>query len=415
MDDSRCFVIVGGGQAGGRAAEALRAAGFAGRIVLLAEEAHRPYERPPLSKGLLTGEAGGEAGGEAVFLRPDAYYAEQGIEVRAGCRVEAIDRAARRVVLADGTPLAYDGLLLATGSRLRRLPLPGADLAGVHYLRGLDDSRALRAALTQARRLVVVGGGYIGLEVAAAARTCGVAVTVLEAADGLLRRQVAAPLGDWFAQLHAAHGVDIVTGARVAAFEGGDRVTAVACEDGTAYSADAVVVGVGVVPDTELAEAAGLDVNDGIVVDACGRTADPAIFAAGDVTRHPNDILGRSLRLESWQNAELQAAAAARTMAGTPTPYAQVPWFWTDQYDVNFQMIGLPDNADQWVWRGDPARDSAFSLFYLAGGRVVGANAVNKGKDIAPARKMIETGARPDPEALADPETSLKKVLKAAG
>jgi len=410
MGDSRCFVMVGGGQAGGRAAEALRAAGFEGRIVLLAGEPHRPYERPPLSKGLLTGEAGAES----AFLRPESYYAEQEIELHRGCRVTGLDPAAYRLSLADGTSLAYDRLLLATGSRLRRLPLPGADLAGVHYLRDLDDATRLRAAVQGDGPVVVVGGGYIGLEVAAAARKCGRAVTVLEAADGLLRRQVAPALGDWVARLHAGHGVQVRTGVPVARFEGEGAVAAVTCADGSRYPAATVVVGVGVVPETALAEAAGLAVDDGIVVDACGRTSDPDIFAAGDVTRHPNAVLGRRVRLESWQNAELQAAAAGRSMAGVETPYNAVPWFWTDQYDANLQMIGLPETWDSLVWRGDPAHETAFTLFYLDGGRVVGANAVNRGKDIAPARRLIESGLRPDPAALGDSAVSLKKVLKAA-
>ena len=410
MGDSRCFVVVGGGQAGGRAVEALRGAGFDGRLVLLGAEPYRPYQRPPLSKGLLTGAADSEA----AFLRPENYYVEQGVELRPGCRATALDPAAHRLTLDDGTTLAYDRLLLATGSRLRRLPVPGADLPGVHYLRDLDDARRLRAALGGAGPVVVIGGGYIGLEVAAAARTCGHAVTVLEAAEGLLRRQVAPALGDWMARLHAAQGVQVCPGAMVRALEGDERVTAVTCADGRRFPAATVVVGVGVVPETALAEAAGLAVDDGILVDACGRTSDPDIFAAGDVTRHPNPVLGRRVRLESWQNAELQAAAAGASMAGRETPYAQVPWFWTDQYDTNLQMLGLPETWDALIWRGDPAEATAFTLFYLQDGRVVGANAVNRGGDIAPARRMLDSGLRPDPAALGDPAVSLKKVLKTA-
>lgn len=403
------FVIVGGGQAGGRAAEAMRGAGFDGRIVIVGQERVRPYERPPLSKQVLTGAA--EA--ETVFLRAPDYYAENAVDLRLETRVEAIDRGNARLALAGGEHLDYDALLLATGGRPRRLNLPGADLDGIHYLRDLDDSLALGGTLRAGTRVAIVGGGYIGLEVAASARKCGCDVVVLEGTDGVMRRQVAKEIGDWFADLHRHHGVEIATSVKVAGFEGDGRVEAVRLEDGSRYPADVVVVGVGIVPNVELAADAGLEVENGIVVDAYTRTTDPAIFAAGDVTNHPNPVLGRRVRLESWQNAQNQARAAGSTMAGEATAYGQVPWFWSDQYDVNLQMIGLPENWDQTIWRGDPATGS-FSVFYMQDGRVVGANAVNNARDIAPARKLLETGARADPAALADPATSLKKVLKAA-
>jgi len=411
MSRDETFVIVGGGQAGGRAAEAVRDAGFAGRLVLVAGEPRRPYERPPLSKQVLTGEVAADV----VFLRDPDYYGSRGIELCTGGRATAIDRRQGRLELSDGPALPYDRLLLATGARVRRLSLPGADLPGVAYLRDLDDCAAIAAALRPGARVVLVGGGYIGLEVAAAARKRDCRVTVLEAADSLMSRQVARPLGEWYAELHRRHGVEVATGAQVAAFEGTDALQAVTTADGTRHPADLAVVGVGVQPNVELAEAAGLAVNDGVVVDRHGQTSDPAIFAAGDVTRHPNPILGRELRLESWQNAQNQALAAGRSMAGQATEYAQVPWFWSDQYDVNLQMVGLPEAWDDLVWRGGADAAGGFTLFYLQDGRVVGANAVNNARDIGPARKLIELGARPDPDALADPATSLKKVLKAAG
>ncbi len=411
MDESGACVIVGGGQAGGRAAETLREAGFEGPIVIVAGERHRPYERPPLSKQVLTGDA--EA--EIAFLRPPDFYEKKGIELRLDAWVTGIDRAGGRVLLQDGATLAYSRLLLATGARPRHIDLPGARLPGVHLLRDMDQSLALRKVLQNGGRLVVVGGGYIGLEVAASARKCGCAVTVLEAADGLMRRQVAPELGDWYADLHRRHGVEIKLRTSVAGFEGKARVDAVFDSDGCHYPADAVVVGVGVLPNVELAQQAGLKVDNGIVVDSTGRSSDPAIFAAGDVTNHPNGILGRRLRLESWQNAQNQAIAAARTMAGQEREYTQVPWFWTDQYDVNLQMVGLPEQWDRLVWRGKSEEQEPFTLFYLdSAGRVVSANAVNNGGDIAPARKLIETGVRPDPIALSDPDVSLKKVIKNA-
>lgn len=412
MSAPESFVIVGGGQAGGRAAEAMRAAGFGGAITILGDEPVRPYERPPLSKGVLIGDAGDDA----VYLRAPDYYDAHGITVRAGTRVAAVDRRAKQLTLAGGETLGYDRLLLATGARVKRLPIDGADLRGVHYLRTLADSHGLRTALAPGTRVVIVGGGYIGLEVAAAARKRDCGVTVLEAAPTVMRRQVAPDLGAWFAEAHRARGVEVVAGVQVAGFDGADgRVRAVTCADGTRYPADVVVVGVGVAPNVDLAADAGLTCNDGVVVDDCGRTDDPHIFAAGDVTRHPNPVLGRSIRLESWQNAQFQADAAGRTMAGTPTDYRMVPWFWSDQFDLNLQMLGLPETWDRAVWRGDPASKSSFAVFYLAEGKLVGATAVNLGKAIAPARKMIEGGLHPDPDQLADPDTTLKKVLKAAG
>lgn len=332
MTDRReTFVVVGGGQAGGRAVEAMRDAGFAGSIVLFGAERERPYERPPLSKQMLTGEGTIES----AFLRPRAFYDEHGVDLRLSTEVLAIDRRAARVELSDGKTLAYDKLLIATGSRARLLDVPGAGLAGVHTLRDVDDSRAIAAAIETGSRFVVVGGGYVGLEVAAAARKRGCAVTVVEAADSLMRRQIAPELGAWYAELHRARGVRVLTGAGVAEFLGREQVEAVELSDGTRLPADAVVVGVGAEPNVELARDAGLVVDGGIVVDSHARSDDPAIFAAGDVANHPNPLLGRRLRLESWQNAQNQALTAGRAMAGTWEAYAQVPWFWSDQYEMN--------------------------------------------------------------------------------
>ncbi|MFQ5958789.1 MAG: NAD(P)/FAD-dependent oxidoreductase, partial [Alphaproteobacteria bacterium] len=310
MSSRTTFVVVGAGQAGGRAVEAMHAEGFAGRIVLVGEEAYLPYERPPLSKQLLIGDDGPER----AFLHDEGYYRERGTDLRLGIRAIAIDRQARRIRLADGEALAYDKLLIATGSRVRRLAVPGCDLAGVHYLRDIDDSLAIRARLSADARVVVVGGGYIGLEVAAAARTRGCRVTVLEMQDALMSRVVAPEIGRFFARVHRERGVDIRTGVTVGGFEGRHRLERVVGADGEAFPADLAVVGVGVVPNTDLAADAGLAIDDGIVVDEFGRTSDPDIFAAGDVTNHPSPLLGRRLRLESWQNAQNQAIAVARVM-----------------------------------------------------------------------------------------------------
>ena len=400
-------VIVGAGQAGGRAAEAMRAHGFAGRIVVIGAELHLPYERPPLSKQVLLGEYEPDK----THLHPATYYAEHEIELRLGVRAVAIDRAAARVELDDGTPVPYDKLLLATGSAVRRLPLPGAELGGVHVLRGIEDSLAIRDALRPGARIVIVGGGYIGLEVAAAAATRECEVTVIEVLESLLARVMTAEMGDYFARLHRAHGVVVRLGTGVTAFEGAERVERVRLDDDSAIAADAAVVAVGVVPETALAAAAGLDIGNGIAVDEYTRTSDPNVFAAGDATEHPNPVLGRRVRLESWQNAQNQAIAAARAMCGEAEPYAEVPWFWSDQYDVNLQMLGLPDADAESVVRGEMGSE-AFTIFEVREDRVLAATAVNGARDIAVARRLIAQKRRVEPARLADVETPLRALLR---
>ena len=400
-------VIVGAGQAGGRAAEAMRACGFAGRIVLIGEEPHVPYERPPLSKQVLLGEAEPSS----THLLPAESYAEQRIELRLGARVVAIDRGVARVELGDGSAEPYNKLLLTTGSRVRRPPLPGIELGGVHALRGIEDSLAIRDALVRDARIVIVGGGYIGLEVAAAARVRECRVTVIEMLDSLLARVMTPDMGAYFARLHRDRGVVLCLGTGVAAFEGAEKVERVRLADGSILTADAVIVAVGIDPDTELAQAAGLEIGDGIVVDAFGRTSDPKIFAAGDVTEHPNPFLGRRVRLESWQNAQNQAIAAAQAMCGDSEPYAEIPWFWSDQYDINLQMLGLPDAESESVRRGELG-SPAFTVFYLSEDRVIAATAINSAPDIAVARRLIERKRRIDPKRLADPDTALRALLR---
>ncbi|MCZ6524863.1 MAG: FAD-dependent oxidoreductase [Alphaproteobacteria bacterium] len=406
MNASLTYVIIGAGQAGGRAAETLRAEGFAGRVVVVGAEAYVPYERPPLSKQLLKGEEGPER----AFLHPPEYYPEKEIELRLGCRAEAIDARARRVSLSDGETLGYDKLLITTGSRVRKLDLPGAELPGIHYLRDLGDCFALRRALTPGAALAVIGGGYIGLEVAAAARARGCRVTVLEMAPEIMSRQLAPEVGAFMAELHRAAGVEIRTGVAVTGLAGAGRVERILSGDDAPVEADVVVIGVGIEPETGLAESAGLALDNGIVVDERGRTSEPRIFAAGDVTNHPNPLLGRRLRLESWQNAQNQAIAAARAMCGREQAYAEVPWFWSDQYDVNLQMVGLPERWERLVFRGEVGAHK-FTVFYLEDDRVVAANAVNQGRDIRPARQLIAERRPVDAERLADPGVSLKTLL----
>ena len=403
-------VIVGAGQAGGEAALALREADPAGAITIVGDEPHAPYERPPLSKDVLTGDAEPAV----TYLRDRAFYAERGIDLRLDASVTAIDRSGRGVALSDGSSLAYDRLLIATGARARRLDLPGGGLDGVFYLRDIDDSLRLRAALVPGARLVVIGGGYIGLEVAASARKRGCEAMVVELAGRIMNRVVAPEMSDHFAALHRAAGVEIRTATTVAAIEGDGRVRELALSDGTRVAADAVVIGVGIVPNVELAEDAGLEVDDGIRVDAFARTADPGVFAAGDATNHFNPLLGRSLRLESWQNAQNQAIAAARNMAGAEAAYAEIPWFWSDQHGVNLQMVGAPESWDQVVRRdaagaGDAER---FTLFYLAGDRLVAANAVDNARDIRPSRLLIERGTPLAAAELADPGVKMQQLVK---
>ena len=404
------FIVVGGGQAGGRAVEGIRKAGFDGTVILLGEEARAPYERPPLSKQVLTGAAEPDS----AKLRDDGWYAEQGIDLRLSTRVGRIDRSRKRVVLEDGQELAYDRLLLATGAQPKVPALPGIELAGVHVLRDVDDSLALRRAMQAGARVALVGGGYIGLEVAAAARKLGCDTTILEAAPSLMGRQVARELGDWYARLHRHHGADVRLEAEVARLFGDDRVEGVELADGGRIDADIVVIGVGIRPNAELAMQAGLDAGDGIEVDDQGRTSDPDIFAAGDVTRQPNPYVDGKLRLESWQNAQNQALVAGQAMAGAEdVRHGDVPWFWSDQYGINLQMVGMPSGQPRHVWRGDPAAGPGFTLFYLDGaGRLTAANAVDRPGDIAAARRMIERGLSPDPDKLADLEVSMKKLLK---
>ncbi len=400
------FVILGAGHAGGEAAAALRARGFEGRVVIVGDEAHPPHERPPLSKQLLAGEYGPEQ----TYLKPLAFYHDRAIELRLGVRVAAIERETRTVLMEDGEPLPYDKLLIATGARPRRLAVPGAELAGVHYLRTIDDSLAIREGLREGARVVIVGGGYIGLEVAAVARGLGADVTVLEMMDRVMARVVGHEISDFFQGLHRANGVRLCLGAAVAAIEGAGRAERVLCTDGTACDADLVIVGVGVVPNVELAGAAGLEVDDGIVVDKFAATSDADIFAAGDVTNHPNAILGGRLRLESVHNAAAQAQAAARAMLGKPQAYSEVPWFWSDQYGLKLQMAGISREGDETVVRGAP-ESHRFSVLYLRSGRVVAVNAINNMRDFMPAKRMIAGAMEIDPGRLADVEISLKELL----
>lgn len=400
-------VIVGGGQAGFQVASSLRTGGYAGPVHLISAESAPPYQRPPLSKGLLLRKM--DAG--RLPFRQLNFYATSGIDLVLGETVSAIDRTARTVTTANGHQFRYDALVLTTGTRVRPLPVPGAELDGVVYLRTLEDSERLRERLEACRQAVVIGGGFIGLEVAAAARMLAKPVTVLEAAERLMGRVVAPVISQFYAELHRGRGVEVELGARIERLEGeGGRVQAVVMADGRRYPADLVVVGIGVLPNAELAAAAGIACENGILVDEHGRTSDPRVFAAGDCANHPNRYARGRIRLESVQNAIDQARSVAAAILGQDEPYDAVPWFWSDQYEVKLQMAGLSLGHDAQVVRGDVA-SGRFSVFYFAGGRLIAIDSVNRAGDHMAGRKLLAGGVAIDIDQAADESFDLKLVV----
>jgi|SRR5579863_3019106 len=401
------IVIVGAGHAGGVAAATLRQVGFSGAITLIGSEPHPPHERPPLSKEFLAGAIPVEK----TYLRPLAFYAENGIAFRPGETAIAIDRKAQRIALRNGESVPYDALLLTTGARARRLSLPGAEHSRVLYLRDIRDSLALRELLQVGSRIAVIGAGFIGLEAAAVARKRGAAVTVVEMQREPLQRVCPSEIGHFMAELHRRNGVELLTGVALTGVESDGDALVLRTGDGNAIAADVVLAGIGAQPNVEIAQDAGLTVEDGILTDEFGRTSDPQIFAAGDVTRHYNPLLGRKLRLEAWQNAQNQAIAVAKLMAGGEQPYAEVPWFWTDQYDVNLQIAGAPIRWGTLAWRGSTG-DKAFTVFGLEDGKPVAAITVNNGRDMRPVRELIARRRTIDPARLMDPKVKLQDLAR---
>ena len=400
------MVIIGAGQAGLQIAESLRGEGFSGEIVLLGGENHPPYQRPPLSKAWLQGDVPEDR----LFLRGKDFFASKGIDLRLGLAATEIDRAGKILRLADGSTLSYSGLALATGARARRPAIPGADLSGVCVLRDMEDAKAIAGRMEQAEHIVVIGGGFIGLEVAAAARKKGRAVKVIEALDRLMARAVTPKISAFFADLHRAHGVELVFSTQVAALEGVDgRVTAVATADGAKIPADLVILGIGAVANDELAAAAGLEVSRGIVVDSCARTCDPHIVAAGDCTVWRRDD-GKMLRLESVQNAVEQGKAAAASLLGRSKPFVATAWFWSDQYDVKLQMAGLSEGFDSCVER--MTGENAFSLFSYRGEKLIAVDSVNRPGEHLLARKLLDAGISPDKTQVGDPACDLRPLLR---
>lgn len=410
MPVSEPFVIVGAGLGGAKAAEALRTKGYDGRIVLVGEEPHRPYERPPLSKDYLIGKSEREK----AFVHPEPWYAEHAVELRLGSHVAAIERSVHQVRLADASRLDYAKLLLATGAAPRHLPVLGANADRVLYLRTIDDSERLRGLFAQIHRLVVVGAGWIGLEAAAAARGAGVEVTVVETAELPLLRVLGREMARHFADLHRRNGVEFRFGEVVNEIttEGG-YATGVRLRDGSVLPADAVLVAIGVVPNTQLAQDADLAVDDGVLVDASLRTEDPDIFAVGDVARAQHPRYGKRIRVEHWANALNQPEVAAAGMLGQEAEYTRLPYFFTDQYDLGMEYLGYvePGGYDRLVTRGDPA-GGEFIAFWLAGGRVLAGMNVNVWDVGDQIRALIESGSDVDADRLADPQTPLESLLR---
>ncbi|MGW6918372.1 NAD(P)/FAD-dependent oxidoreductase [Kitasatospora sp. NPDC054939] len=402
------YVIVGASLAGAKAAETLRAEGWTGPLVLIGDEAERPYERPPLSKGYLLGKDARDK----AYVHPMGWYAEHDVTLRLGVAATAVDPVAHTVTLERDGAIGYAKLLLATGSSPRRLPVPGADLAGVHHLRTLEDSDALLAGMRGGGRVAVIGAGWIGLETAAAARSHGCEVTVLEAAELPLLRVLGREVAQVFADLHRAHGVTLRFGVQVTELAGADgRVTGVVLGDGSTVPADLVVVGIGITPNTALAESAGLEVDNGIRTDQHLRTSDPDVYAAGDVANAFHPLLGRPIRVEHWANALNQGPAAARSMLGGDAGYDRVPYFFTDQYDLGMEYTGYvePGGYDRVVFRGDvPGRE--FIAFWLSGGRVLAGMNVNVWDVTDPIKEMIRSERVVDLKKLADPDTPLTEL-----
>jgi len=408
MTANEAFVIAGAGLAGAKAAETLRAEGYAGPVVLIGNEKERPYERPPLSKDYLMGKAERES----IYVHPQDWYPEHDVELRLGSAVTSVDPTRHEIALADGTRVGYAKLLLATGSSPRRIQVPGAGLRGVHYLRTAGDSDSIKQAFGEAERVAVIGAGWIGLEAAAAARAAGAEVTVVEMAELPLLRVLGREVAEVYAGLHRDNGVDLRMGVQVDDITGaGDRVSGVRLADGGHIPADAVIVGVGITPNTQLAEEAGLEISDGIATDASLRTSDPDIYAAGDVACAYHPLLKSSIRVEHWANALNQPQTAAKAMLGQDAAYDLLPYFYTDQYDLGMEYSGYvaPGGYDEVVFRGDKQRRE-FIAFWLRDGRVLAGMNVNVWDVNEQVQALIRRGAAVDTGRLANPDIGLEEV-----
>jgi 3-phenylpropionate/trans-cinnamate dioxygenase ferredoxin reductase subunit len=400
------IVIAGAGHAAGQLVASLKQQKFDGHIVLVGNEAHLPYQRPPLSKKFLSGDLAAER----LYVKPPEFYDDPQIELRLDTMITKIDRDRKILETENGDDITYDKLILAMGSRVRRLSIEGADLDGVHYLRNIADVEDIRAELKSKKNAVIVGAGYIGLEVAAVIRQLGLEVTVVEMADRVMSRVVSPEISDFYQIEHTNHGVKLRLSTGITAFRGDGRIEAVETEDGELIPADFIVVGVGILPNTELAIDAGLNVDDGIVVDDKCQTSDPFIYAVGDCTRHPNTIYDRNLRLESVHNALEQAKTAVSNICGNEKHYSQVPWFWSDQYDLKLQIAGLSTDYDDVIIRGNPAERS-FACLYLKDRMLIATDAVNSPREFVQSKALIASHAELDRSQLADSSIQLKELL----
>ncbi|WP_430404743.1 NAD(P)/FAD-dependent oxidoreductase [Hyphomonas sp.] len=403
------IVVIGGGQAGAQVLQSLRQGGYTGALTLIGDEPALPYQRPPLSKAYMKGEMTEER----LYFRPAPWYQDQNIEVILSTRATGIDRTNRKVELAHGGHLDYDALIIATGSRPRPLPVKGATLQGVHDLRDLSDVERIRPNMIGGRKMVIIGAGYIGLEAAAVARQMDMDVTVLEMAPRVLARVTSPVMSAFFETEHRAQGVTILTDARLDHLDGTDgKVSAAILADGTRLDADIVLVGIGILPNEELAREAGIACNNGIQVDRDARTSDPRVFAAGDCASRPLVHYGRSGRLESVHNAIEQGKLAAAAILGKPRPAEDCPWFWSDQYDLKLQIAGLSQDYDEIVVRGDP-KERKFAAFYLRNGTLIAVDAVNSAPEFLASKKLIMSGAKIAPAMLGDTSISMKDIAAA--
>ena len=407
MSDNQQFVVIGASQAGGWVAKTLRNEGFEGSVILIGEEPYLPYERPPLSKGALAGEATLES---TYFWAPEEYD-DLDIDVRLKTRATKIDREKKQVTLDNGDTLKFDRLAITTGARVRVLPIEGSNLDGIFYLRTMADTKAIRATLQEGTKALIVGGGWIGLECASTLKKLNCEVTIIEAAERLCGRAVTPEISDWMFHFHTNRGIKIKLNTTLNSFTGESYLSKANLSNGEIINIDMAIIGIGVIPNVQLAEDAGLKVDNGIVVDTKTQTSDPNIFAAGDVTNHPNEILGRHIRLESWENAQNQGIVAGKALLDLAEPYAEIPWFWSDQFDTNIQMIGLPENWDSTVTRGEPKSDE-FTTFYLRNNQIIGAISINAPRDLRFAKRLMQAKKHLSVEDLANTGVKLQSLLK---
>ena len=400
------IVVIGSGQAAIQAVMSLKRNEFTGSIKVIGEEDHLPYQRPPLSKDFLLEEYKPER----VSLKKKEFYEENGVDLILGKRAESIDTILKEITLSDENKIRYDQLVIATGSRVRKLNVPGSDKKGIYYLRDLDDANALKQRLKKNKKMVIVGAGYIGLEVASVAASLGVEVTVIEMANRVMNRTVDPMISSYYQKLHESHGVKIHLDNGLKAFEGGDSVNAVLCSDGLMLEADLVVIGAGVLPNQEIAIEAGLECNNGIMVNEFGETSTAHVYACGDCTNHPNKGLNTRLRLESVHNAMEQSKTVANTIMGNKEPYDQVPWFWSDQYDHKLQLVGISGDHDEVVMRGLES-EQKFLLFYLKNSELIAVNAINSSKEFLICRKLVANKVKISSDVIKDQSVNLNDLL----